>query len=197
MRRWAQMSGRLLVAARRARRGYKVVVALLGVAAAVVAVGPVMKQTVIGLYGAVSEPRWDFELVATELSAASVQRGETVAVKVVVKNTGKEHYATCYIVVKITPAYHWHSPVHDTDRDLPPEEKLEFEIVDIVKDQTGELEYEWSVPDKLPLGVYYLSVEVWNPHKLRGGPHPVCFAKSANPDEREYGLNFRAVAPDL
>jgi|GEM_PF-2937472 len=156
----------------------------LGIIAALIAIG--------GFFGHLARrvqafEGWDFQIIHTELSARIVYQGSPIIVSAIVKNTGRKAVATYYGVIKIAYAYGLQNPIHDTDRDLPLSNKSRLRIADVVKSQTSHLDYEYRVPDELPIGIYYVSVEIWNPHQLYGGKYPKCF------DTSEWNMNFEVL----
>ena len=109
---------------------------------------------------------WNFEIIHIELNRNVVCVGDEIAIRVVVKNTGFRTVGTCYGVVKIANAYDHDNPVLDTHRDLPLAEKSKLKVVDIVKGYTKDFTFRWKVPSDLPIGVYDIAVEIWNPPLL-------------------------------
>ena len=131
---------------------------------------------------------WGFQIVHVELSSRLVRRGDTIAFRVIVRNTGRRSVGTYYGIFKIMWPYDSRNPVHDTHRDLPKQEKLQLRVIDVAKDTTRDLTYEWAVPNDLPIGVYDLQVEIWNPHRLLCGPRPKRFDKATGDT-----LNFEVM----
>ncbi|MBN1462032.1 MAG: hypothetical protein JXA57_21075 [Armatimonadetes bacterium] len=156
----------------------------LGLMAAVVTVGRLFLSAVPLLDRMTG---WGFRVIHVELSRESVRQDETLVVRAIIENTGRRTRATFYGVVKIAEAYSRRRPVHDTHRDLSVDEKMQLRVNDVVTGETSKLAYKWRVPRELPVGVYYVSVEVWNPQHLFGSKRQRRF------DRTGWSLNFEVT----
>lgn len=121
---------------------------------------------------------WRFKIIFVELSKTHVNRGEEIEIKTIVKSLSRRVFGTVYLVIKIADSYKHDLPVHDTHRDLTDIEKRSLKIVDIPKGYEKTVVYKWTIPMELPLKVYDVNVEVWNPHLLYGGPRKYKFNTS-------------------
>ncbi len=142
------------------------------------------------------------EVVDVHLSKKTVRPGGVMGINVLVRNAGTQPLGTFYGEIKIAPAYDLESPVHDTDRDLPQDEKRELQIRDMPRGTTQQLAYSWDVPKDLPAGVYYVSASVWNPQKLSGiEKNLCCFHKYGWEQDLDldnpinHNLNFAVLPP--
>lgn len=121
---------------------------------------------------------WNFKIVLVELNKNLAPPGDEILIRVVVKNTGYRILGTCYGVIKIADAYNHENPVLDTHRDLPLKERSKLRLVDIVKGNTKDFVFKWNIPVDLPIGVYDVAVEIWNPPFLYGAPYKKRFDRT-------------------
>jgi hypothetical protein len=120
---------------------------------------------------------WSFSATAPSANRRAATEGETVVISSVVRNTGVR-VGTVYVRLLIADSYKRRAPLFDSHQDLSPNARNAFRLVDIAPGHDQRFAFSWDVPEQLSNRHLDLRVEVWNPHFLFGGPHPVQFADS-------------------
>ena len=123
---------------------------------------------------ALSRWGWSFRCEDLALPLRVLYEGEEVVLQCRVRNNGLR-LGTAYVRFLIADAYTLNSPVFDSDRDLPSNERQALRLVDIPPGKTRSVVCKFRIPAGLSRRPFDVRLQVWNPHRLFQGPMPWMF----------------------